>query len=923
MKIQKIKIGNFGKLENVQLDFTPGLNIIYGENEAGKSTLQAFMKAIFYGMDCGKKDIKENERKKYLPWNGKQASGELHFLDEKENPYIIKRSFNEKRKKDEASVLHGITGDEIKYIDEKKPGKDIFGLGESAFEKTVFIKQLGSQVARDKEDEIMNRLSNLQQSGDENTSYFKAANKLLLWRKELTNVKRSGALDKMKETYEGLREEKANARILQEKSYVELEKHKTLLEEKHKIQQTIQDMEQYRRVLKFNELRQLYEELRDYQEKIQTTNQAIEEIDGKLYINGLFVDEKKLKDMDEQHIQVKQLVNTQEELLKKKKEIDTALEEKNTLLQIFVGYKGLEENIERQVAESNREKIYAQEKLTELQRHHEDLETLKTQLEHEKSTLDIEGFEIYEPTLEAEIIDKENKLKELHNKLSDSSKRDHLLFKRDILKRNGRVGKAMLGLGLLAAVGGSLGGNFISPYLLTLCGLGLLLSIIGFLQIRKASSQTKALELEIAVVGDGSEIRKEIEEITRELRRIYEKLGVRDYHDFKVKLTDYLRKINKIEEIKIKIQAKQNYTDDRMLNDLKEKMERSDAFISTILKNCKREDIEGFYEGLKKYRELNQEKTYLEKEVGETENRLKNLSQTLEDLHGKSPWMSGNDSPSSEKIQQELDALRNHLRVKNELERKKNALESTFSALQKDTSIEALEKELSRYHDVKKDLTNISMDKDMEALDEELKNLHESLIQMEKDSKDLQYAIDGFTNKIRDSAEIEEDIILARDRIKTYQHTLDAVDIATEVLEESFQEIQKSFGPKLNRTVGDILQKITNGKYTELKISDSFKVKVVDAQADKIKDVEYYSNGTWDQVYFSLRMGLVSLMFDQRNSTPIFLDDAFIQYDDERLEAVLSFLHEYARDNQVILMTCQKREMHYFKGYDDVNILTL
>ena len=55
MKIIEINIKSFGKLRDFVLKPGDGVNIIYGRNEAGKSTIMAFIKAIFYGLESGEK----------------------------------------------------------------------------------------------------------------------------------------------------------------------------------------------------------------------------------------------------------------------------------------------------------------------------------------------------------------------------------------------------------------------------------------------------------------------------------------------------------------------------------------------------------------------------------------------------------------------------------------------------------------------------------------------------------------------------------------------------------------------------------------------------------------------------------------------------------------------------------------------------
>ena len=54
MFITKLDIKGFGKLKDTTINLINGLNIIYGNNEAGKSTVQTFVKAMFYGLKGGK-----------------------------------------------------------------------------------------------------------------------------------------------------------------------------------------------------------------------------------------------------------------------------------------------------------------------------------------------------------------------------------------------------------------------------------------------------------------------------------------------------------------------------------------------------------------------------------------------------------------------------------------------------------------------------------------------------------------------------------------------------------------------------------------------------------------------------------------------------------------------------------------------------
>ena len=80
MKINKLKINAYGKLKDKEINFKNNINIIYGKNEAGKSTLLNFISNCFYGISKNKKgkDISDFER--YMPWAGEDFSGKMEGI---------------------------------------------------------------------------------------------------------------------------------------------------------------------------------------------------------------------------------------------------------------------------------------------------------------------------------------------------------------------------------------------------------------------------------------------------------------------------------------------------------------------------------------------------------------------------------------------------------------------------------------------------------------------------------------------------------------------------------------------------------------------------------------------------------------------------------------------------------------------------
>lgn len=86
MKIEKLHIYGFGKHENVEIDLQDGVNVFYGENEAGKSTIQQFILHILFGFPQ-----KNAQLLRYEPKSGAMYGGRIHVIDEQENRVIIER----------------------------------------------------------------------------------------------------------------------------------------------------------------------------------------------------------------------------------------------------------------------------------------------------------------------------------------------------------------------------------------------------------------------------------------------------------------------------------------------------------------------------------------------------------------------------------------------------------------------------------------------------------------------------------------------------------------------------------------------------------------------------------------------------------------------------------------------------------------
>ncbi len=183
MKFDKIFIGAFGGLEDFTLDFSDGLNIIYGQNENGKSTVMAFIKMMFYGSGKRSSQIAASPRVKYTPWSGKTMCGSVYFTHGGTR-YCLEREFRKSDSTDKITLRNLDMGTSENA--ESDIGTRFFGLTAAAFEKSNYVGLL-SVFSKDETaaGELGSRLSNLALTGDESVSYQEVEGRLALGREAL------------------------------------------------------------------------------------------------------------------------------------------------------------------------------------------------------------------------------------------------------------------------------------------------------------------------------------------------------------------------------------------------------------------------------------------------------------------------------------------------------------------------------------------------------------------------------------------------------------------------------------------------------------------------------------------------------------------------------------------------------------------
>ncbi len=279
MKIQKLKINSFGKLENKEIELKEKINIIYGENESGKSTLLKFITGMFYGLSKNKNGKEISDYDKYKPWKKDEYSGKIDYQLDNGEVYEIFRDFH---KKNPQIILNGTEDISKQFAIDKNKGNEFFkeqtNIDESVFFHTAGVMQEEIKLDKTEQNGLIQKITNLISSGDDSISFKKSIEKLnkKLIEEVGTNRTTDRPINILEEKIKNLKENTNNIEEL----------NKTLLEideSKNKLIQEINKKEKEINILKKIKQEKEIENIEN--EKLKINKNLEKEIDQKIEEN--------------------------------------------------------------------------------------------------------------------------------------------------------------------------------------------------------------------------------------------------------------------------------------------------------------------------------------------------------------------------------------------------------------------------------------------------------------------------------------------------------------------------------------------------------------------------------------------------------------------------------------------------------------
>ena len=165
MKIEKLEIRNFGKMQNRTLEFSDGIQLISGENESGKSTVHTFIRSMLFGMTRGRGRAAKNDvYSRYEPWeNPAYYAGEM-VLESGGKRFRLTRNFG---RQNANAKLVCLTDGEVLSVEDGDLSMLLGGVSEIVYDNTASIGQLKGRTEEGLADELRNYMANYQGSSDD------------------------------------------------------------------------------------------------------------------------------------------------------------------------------------------------------------------------------------------------------------------------------------------------------------------------------------------------------------------------------------------------------------------------------------------------------------------------------------------------------------------------------------------------------------------------------------------------------------------------------------------------------------------------------------------------------------------------------------------------------------------------------------
>ena len=164
-------------------------------------------------------------------------------------------------------------------------------------------------------------------------------------------------------------------------------------------------------------------------------------------------------------------------------------------------------------------------------------------------------------------------------------------------------------------------------------------------------------------------------------------------------------------------------------------------------------------------------------------------------------------------------------------------------------------------------------------------------------------------------AELEEEHSAADREVALLRRAGRILDTAQQHLKEAQDEVHRMLAPDLRQGLEERLSRVTAGRYSKARVDPEQGLEVqLEVEDDDYRSAAELSYGTLDQVYLLLRIALAEALGDKKESAPLFLDDATVHCDTDRTIRFLSLLLTLSEERQIVVFSQEEEVRHWAEG---------
>jgi len=210
----------------------------------------------------------------------------------------------------------------------------------------------------------------------------------------------------------------------------------------------------------------------------------------------------------------------------------------------------------------------------------------------------------------------------------------------------------------------------------------------------------------------------------------------------------------------------------------------------------------------------------------------------------------------------------------------------------------------------------------MEDVEAELEEVQVHLQTLHEKQKELNRDI-GETRGKRQQLDQEDALLgiqmeleVKREQLNRSARQWASATLAVEMLERAKREYEKNRQPGVIRSAESLFSFISEGNYRRIiKPIDKEELLIENDRSESRSAVEM-SRGTREQLYLAMRFGLITEYETRSEPLPILMDDVFVNFDDDRRERLAETLKKFSQNRQVIVLSCHRHTLDLFSSLE-------